>query len=74
VFKINGRRTLEFTDSEDKSYLLEIKNRLGDILTQATISKEDVKRVALGPALCKVILADMYSSDKYLESIEKYNV
>ena len=46
VISIDGNRTLDFSDLGDKSYLVEVKDRLGDVLTKATISKADIRRLA----------------------------
>ena len=42
----NERQTLEFSDLGDTSYSVEIKDRIGNILSKIVVSKEDIKRLA----------------------------
>ena len=46
VIPVDSNWTLEITDLEEESYLLEIKDHIDNVLTKATISKEDIKRLA----------------------------
>jgi hypothetical protein len=43
---VDGRRTLDFTDLGDKTYVMETKDHKGETLSSVRISKEDIKRLA----------------------------
>ena len=42
----NENQTLEFSDLGDTSYSVEIKDRIGNVLSKIVVSKEDIKRLA----------------------------
>jgi len=42
----NEKQTLEFSDLGDTSYSVEIKDRIGNVLSKIVVSKEDIKRLA----------------------------
>ena len=42
----NERQTLEFSDLGDTSYSVEIKDRIGNVLSKIVVSKEDIRRLA----------------------------
>jgi len=46
VVSANERQTLEFSDLGDKSYSVEVCDRIGNVLSKITVAKEDIKRLA----------------------------
>jgi len=46
VLSANDGQTLEFSDLGGKSYSVEMKDRIGNVLSKITVSKEEIKRLA----------------------------